>query len=140
MSKHSLFAYVDGADLHEIEGELDAKFVDFIRNRSWKLHIPWVVNQRGCTQGLRDGDLPTWDLGLNLVLPDIGHEPEGWFSDVEQIAKLAGELHSQFGRDFVIGIADTKTGITEDLFDVDSDTPDLALLRQVIGVEPPKIG
>ncbi|RST46245.1 hypothetical protein EJI01_28460 [Variovorax sp. MHTC-1] len=139
MSKHTLFAYIEGADLEEIEEELEAKLVDFVKKRAWKLHIPWVVNQRGSTEGLRDGDLPTWDLGLNLILPDTGREPEGWFSDVEQIAQFAGGLHSYFGRVFIIGLADAKTGITEDLFDVDSDAPDLVLLRQVIGVDPPKI-
>lgn len=136
MPKHTLYAYVDGADLLEIETALEKKLDDLVQRTLWRCGIPRVVNQRGAAAGLQEGGLPSWDIGLNFDLPDVGQEPEGWFSDVERIAGIAGQLHSLFGRDFVMGIADTKTGLTEDLFDVDSATPDLAELRQIIGVGP----
>ena len=53
-----------------------------------------------------------WDLGVNLELPDAGREPPGWFSDVEEIAVFLRLLSDESGRDFVIGIADAKTGIS----------------------------
>ena len=134
MSKHTLYAYVDGADLLEIETALEEKLDYLVARMPWQYEVPRVVNQRGAVIGLRDGDLPLWDLGLNYDLPDVGQEPDGWFSDVERIACIAGELYSLFGRGFVIGIADAKTGVTEDLFDVESVTPDLLELRSIIGV------
>lgn len=138
MSKHTLFAYVDGADLHGIADSVERRLAAFARESDWRVAAPFVVNQRGTDDGLPAGDLPPWHLGLNLSLPDVGHEPEGWFLDVERIARFMGRLHAHFERDFVIGIADNGTGIEEDLFTIASDLPDLARLRQVIGVEPPK--
>ena len=138
MPKHVLFAYIDGADLHEVADSLEERLVAFAEEDDWRVAEPVVVNQRGSENGLRAGDLPSWDLGLNLSLPDIGREPEGWFLDVERIARFMGHLHGQFKRDFIIGIADVGTGISEDLFAVESDVPDLALLRQIIEVEPPE--
>lgn len=138
MSKHTLFAYVDGADLHDIADSVERRLDAFARGRDWRVAVPFVVNQRGTDDGLRAGDLPPWHLGLNLSLPDVGDEPEGWFLDVERIARFMRRLHAHFERDFVIGIADNGTGVAEDLFTIESDLPDLARLRQVIGVEPPK--
>jgi hypothetical protein len=43
-------------------------------------------------------------------------EPAGWFADVEAIARFFGNLHGEFGRDFVVGISDAQTGIAEDLY------------------------
>jgi len=136
MSKHTLYAYVEGADLHEIVESMQGCLDAFAKEGGWRVAAPSVVNQRGTEKGLRDGDLPLWDLGLNLELPDIGDAPEEWFLDVERIARFMGRLHAQFERDFVIGIGNNATGITEDLFTVESDAPDLAELRQIIGVEP----
>ena len=73
-------------------------------------------------------------MGLNLELPDPGTESPGWFADVEAVAQFLGTLHRECGRDFVIGIGNTETGITDDLFDVSTGSPDLARLRAIIGV------
>ncbi|MGJ7498620.1 hypothetical protein ACSFA8_26685 [Variovorax sp. RT4R15] len=135
MPQHTLFAYVDGADLHAVAASLEECLNTFAQEGDWRATAPMVVNQQGALDGLRAGDLPSWDLGLNLSLPDVGREPERWFVDVERIALFLGRLHGQFERDFIIGIADNSTGISEDLFTVDSDVPNLARLREVIGVE-----
>jgi hypothetical protein len=71
-----------------------------------------------------------------LKLPDAGKETAGWFGDVEAIALFLAELHAATGRDFVIGIHDNEAGVSEDLFNVNSATPDLAQLRAIIGVGP----
>lgn len=70
-----------------------------------------------------------------LSSSDVGDEPDGWFQDVERIARFLGRLHVQFERDFVIGIGNNATGISEDLFTVESDAPDLTELRQIIGAD-----
>lgn len=78
-------------------------------------------------------DLPDWDLGLNLPLPEVGKEPNGWFSDVEAIALFLATLARKTGREFVIGISDLGRGLSEDLAYVDAAPPDLQNLRAVIG-------
>ena len=93
-----------------------------------------MVSQKTDVSGSHPDDLPDWDLGLNLTLPDTGDEPDGWFGDVERIAEYLAKLHSTFAREFVIGIADNATGVTEDLFFVESNAPDLGRLRSAIGV------
>jgi hypothetical protein len=135
MPKHTLYAYVDGADLEDVAAMLEARFMEFVARRRWVAGVASVVNQQygedTCTQ---PGDLPLWDLGLNLQLPDPGTESPGWFADVEAVAQFLGTLHHESGRDFIIGIADTETGITDDLFPVSTDSPDLGRLRAIIGV------
>ena len=135
MPRHTLYAYVDGADLEDVAELLDSRFAEFVASRDWVVGTPSVVNQRHgeetCTQ---PGDLPLWDLGLNLELPDPDTEPPGWFADVEAVAQFLGTLHREYGRQFAIGIAEAETHITEDIFYVTTDSPDLAELRAIVGV------
>jgi hypothetical protein len=136
MPRHTLFAYVDGSNLDDIADALEERLGAFVDGRRWVAGEAWVVNQQqeldeSCTQ---PEDIPQWDLGLNLHLPDPGMEPAGWFADVEAIAGFLGTLHEEFGRDFVIGIADNQTGIGEDLYSIDDSSPDLEKLAQIIGV------
>ncbi len=135
MSQHTLYAYVDGADIGDVAESLTPRFSRFVRSRHWIAGHAWVVNQRhGQDTCTRPGDLPLWDFGLNLELPELGAESEGWFADVEAIAGFLGTLNRECGRSFVVGIADTTTGVTEDLFEVSTDSPDLGKLRAMIGV------
>lgn len=77
--------------------------------------------------------MPDWDLGINLALLDPGAEPDGG-GDVERIVGHLAKLYSAFDRELVIGIADNIRGVAEDLFFVESGTPDLDRLRSAIGV------
>jgi hypothetical protein len=135
MPRHTLYAYVDGADLERVAEFLEARFEQFVAGRHWTAGLASVVNQRqGGETCRRPGDLPLWDLGLNLELPDVGTEPPGWVADVDAVAQFLGTLHRECGRSFVIGIADSHTGLTEDLFHISTDAPDLGTLRAIIGV------
>ncbi len=135
MARHTLYAYAQGSDLQDVADQIEARIERFIRDVRWRYGKPWLVNQRRTDDAtLRPGDLPDWDLGLNLDLPDPPQEPEGWFDDVERIAMFFAELRSATGRDYVIGIGDNEQGFSEDLFFINSDSPDLGLLRRIIGV------
>lgn len=134
MSKHTLYAYVEDSDLEEIAATVTACLDDFVGKTQWMGTTPVVVNQRHSAEGLREGDLPLWDLGLNVALPEVGQEYDGWFGDVEKIALFLARLREQFQRDFVLGVAIGTTGNAEDLFYVDSAKPNLLELRQIIGV------
>jgi len=135
MPRHTLYAYVDGADLEDVATMLEARFMEFVASRQWVAGGASVTNQRHgqetCTQ---PGDSPLWDLGITLQLPNPGAGSPGWFADIEAVAQFLGTLHRESGRDFIIGIADTETGITDDLFTVSTDSPDLGRLRAIIGV------
>ena len=135
MPRHVLYAYVDGSDFDDrVASALDVEFVAFVTGRRWVAGKAWAVNQRHSEDLSHPNDLPDWDLGLNLELPDPGKEAPGWFSDVEAIARFLGRLHAEFDRTFIIGIADTNTGITQDLFDTSTPSPDLSQLKAIIGV------
>jgi hypothetical protein len=135
MSRHTLYAYVEGSDLHDVAETLNLRLSAFLASREWHCAKVWLVNQsRPDDPSLQPGDLPDWELGINLELPDPGRERPGWFSDIEAIARFFGVLHKDTGRCFVIGIGDNDTRISEDLFFVESASPDLSQLRQIIGV------
>src|SRR5262245_55204738 len=98
---------------------MEARFREFIASRRWVTGSASVVNQRHdegtCT---KPGDLPLWDLGITLPLPDPGAELAGWFADLEAIAQVLGTLHRECGRDFVVAIADAETNVTHAFFTV----------------------
>ena len=79
MPRHTLFAYVDGSDLHGIATELESQLAQFVAHTGWTWGQPWVVNQkREDDPSLGPDDLPDWELGLNMELPEPGTEPAGW--------------------------------------------------------------
>ena len=136
MARHTLYAYVDGSDLDDVADEFGAKLREFVASDGWRLRRPTMVDQRRENDPtLGPENLPDWELGVNLELPDPGDEPRGWFADVERIARFLGTLHESHGRDFVIGIGDNASGRSEDLFFVDCGEPNLLRLRQIIGVK-----
>lgn len=134
MKRHTLYAYVDGSDLEDVAAPIEEGLLVLAAAPGWVASRPTVVNQKARVSDGRPGDLPDWDLGINFALPDPGTEPDGWFGDVERIAEHLAKLHLAFDREFVIGIADNVKGVAEDLFSVESGTPDLARLRSAIGV------
>ena|SRR5688500_11624803 len=124
MPRHTLYAYVEGSDLDGIAPALEARLDRFVNETPWRHAKPWVINQT----------VEGWDLGLNMHLPD--DEPPGWFADVETMVKFLAPLQEEIGRAFVLGFSDNERGFTEDLpFEIDSRSPDLALLRRIIGVK-----
>lgn len=134
MGRHVLFAYVDGSDLDEVAHSIETEFSGFIRESRWKFAAPYVVNQqypKGPTHSAED--LPDWDLGLNVSVPDPGIELVDWMDDILQIAHFLERLQESTHRDFVIGICDLTSGVAEDLFYVESPSPDLSMLVSIIG-------
>jgi hypothetical protein len=129
----TLYAYVDGADLEEVEALIERRLSAFITTRTW-IADPQLVNQRHA-RNPRDqpDDLPLWDLGVNLVIPDGSNRTE-WFGDLESLVRELAALHAQVGRNFVVGIYDSESGVAEDLFFVDSESPSIQSLREIIGV------
>jgi hypothetical protein len=129
----TLYAYVDGADLEGVAQAIEHRLSTFIASRTW-FSRPDLVNQRHDPDP-RDNtdDLPLWDLGVNVAMPQEPF-PGDWFRDVEALIRELAELRSQVGRDFVVGIHESESGIAEDLFFVDSDTHSMQTLREIIGV------
>ena len=135
MPKHTLYAYVDGSDNEDIEDSIVVSINDFLLGRNWVCRNPVLVNQKHIDDPtLGRNDAPDWDLGINIDLPEAGDEPPGWFSDINAVAYFLGELHEQTNRDFIIGIGDNETGISEDLFQIDSNKPDIDKLKNIVGV------
>ena len=76
MSRYVLFAYVDGFDLHDVATEIERRLQEFLETTRWTLDRPWLVNDRTEDDpSLTPGDLPTWNLGLNVKLPDTASAP-----------------------------------------------------------------
>ena len=108
----------------------------------WGLAAPEIVNEissLGDQSGHRE--LPPWDVGLSLALPDAGCAPCGWFRDVERFARITGDIVSHTGHRFVVGVAECDAGLWEDLFVIDTPTPDVVALAAVVtrltGLPPP---
>jgi len=134
MAIHTLYAYVDGYDLEEVQTQILQALTTFVAGRKWSRKTT-VVNERELPNSNdTPGDLPRWDLGLTHELPDRGNEVSGWFDEVEIIAVFLGILSKNSGRQFVIGMADNGTGVTTDLLLVATPDVDLVKLRKAVGV------
>lgn len=135
MARQTLFAYVDGSDLSEVAETIESALETLVASTSWVLTKPKVVNQvHERDDSYRPEDLTDWELGLNLDLPDPDAEPAGWFEDVEKVARIVGQIAQRTRRGFIIGIGESDTGVSEDLFYVENDELDLERLRDVVGV------
>jgi hypothetical protein len=134
MPKQTLFAYVQGTDLDDVLASFEARFDALVASRKWRLGDVWVVNQRTP----ETGKATEWDLGFNLTLPAKKTRPDDWIEDLVAIATTFGELQRETKRSFVIGIHDSKTDTTQDLFFVDSDAPDLEKLRAAVSAATAK--
>jgi hypothetical protein len=132
--KHTLYAYAEGNDLHEVADTLDAAFTKLIAESGWVCGQPSQVNQRRDEDpSLGPDDQPDWEIGLNLSLPNPGMEPLGWFADVERIVEALERMHMETGRDFVLGIGHEGHGISEDVAFIGEQSVDRAWLRRAFG-------
>ncbi|HIG28378.1 MAG TPA: hypothetical protein EYQ50_11490 [Verrucomicrobiales bacterium] len=91
---------------------------------------------RRCTDDTsrQPGDLPDWELGFSITLPESGNEIPGWHSDIIAAGQFLAMLSFEFPSEFVIGFVDTRTGISEDLHFVQPADADLNRLRALIDV------
>jgi hypothetical protein len=134
MRKHILYAYAEGSDFDLVARSITERLEEVVSTRTWTTGEASVVNQR-TDDGTAEG---SWELGINLELPDPGLEPEDWFSDIEEIAVACNEVSRTHQVPFVIGISDQQTGIADDLFGLDGGFIDIERLKAIIGTEAPK--
>jgi hypothetical protein len=126
MAKLTLFAYAQGSNHSDVAAKVEERLDALVASRSWVTKDIWVVNQRV------PGDVPEWDLGLNLAVAPPRTRPAEWLDDVVAIAKVLGELHRDTGTKFVIGMHDDKTDTTRDLYVIDSAAPDPEKLKAAL--------
>lgn len=137
MAKRTLYAYVDGADLDDLEALLMPRLERFVSEAAWTRET-WVVNQRQEPDPTAAADdLPLWELGLNHELPDTGQDAPGWFDEIERMASFLGKLAVETEREFVLGVGDADSGTSDDAFFIEAQEVDLALLRTTFGADSP---
>jgi hypothetical protein len=92
----TLFVYVDGSDLDEIADLLMRRFTDFVQR--WDVATARVVNdRRPPSPGLREGDFPDWDLGLNFTIDRLPR------AKIEELVTFLSRLARETNREFIIG-------------------------------------
>ncbi len=128
MPTQTLFAYALGTDLDKVADGFQERFDALQSSHAWVLKDVWVVNQR-----LPDPPAAAqeWDLGFNLTLPAGKKRPADWTSDVLAIAKVFSELNKETSRQFVIGIADSKSD-PKDLFTIDHPSFEIEKLKTAL--------
>lgn len=133
MAARTLYAYVDGRDHEDVVATIEERLDALVAGRTWISPDVWVVNQRSSPPpGAKPGTPVDWDLGLNMTLAPSRKGAAGWIEDVLAIATALGALHRETRRRFVIGIHDAKTDRTNDLFVVETESPDLEKLRTAL--------
>lgn len=133
MPKHILYVYVDGRDLEGVASKLEPAIDDLLWRRTWIMPRPTLVNQKHAPEAAAGpGDLPGWDLGINLDVPDIGKEPDDWLDDVEFLVIAFWDLRKRFGQDFVLGIFEARSETTEDLGVINHKLPKIADIKKAI--------
>ena len=129
VARNSLYGYLVGPSLPEIERAVVAAIDEFVAQQTWVTSSPWSVHER---ESADDDETDGWRLGFHYQLPDPHDERPGWFADVERLLELSRKLLRTFQHDVLIGIADDRTGCGEDILAVDSDEPDLDYLRRFL--------
>src|SRR4051812_12387842 len=86
VARETLYGYLVGLDLSEIEEAVIATIDDFVARQEWIISTPWSVHEGGSAD---DDGTSGWRLGFHLQLPDPQDEVPGWFADVESLLQLA---------------------------------------------------
>jgi hypothetical protein len=133
MSSHIIYAYVDGSDLHEVAAHIESMLEGFVRGHRWQCAEPMLVNTpHPPDSAAAAGDLPLWDLGLNLAVPAGERDDEALLADLVALTEFLAHLHRDTTRDFVLGIADLRTGTSEDCLFVGEHVPSQSELRMLL--------
>ena len=92
----SVFVYVDGYDLAEVEDQLVDRLKEFVS--AWGIATARVVNDKlERTPDLGEDDLPAWNLGLNFAIDTLPREK------IQELVRFLSTLAKETGREFVIG-------------------------------------
>jgi hypothetical protein len=92
----TLYVYVDGSDLENIETDLLDRFSAFIAG--WGVDTAHIVNvKRPRTADLREGDLPDWNLGLNFTVDRLSRDK------IQELVRFLNGSVKETGREFAIG-------------------------------------
>lgn len=137
MSRHTFYAYAAGKDHFFLEEVIEDQVYSFIARRSWVCRDVVVVNQCGNDDdpALGPDDLPEWNIGLTLSLPGPGEAIPGWFDDIKATALFFHECAIVNDYQYVLGIYDMDRRVSEDLFWIGKEMPDLSELQQILKVE-----
>ena len=120
LERDVLFAYVDGSDLDDAAPLLRERLTALVSSASWACRV-WLVDQRHGDEPLQPGDLPSWDLGVNLDARLV--EADAYRQDLVRLYRGLKVLAAETGRDFVLGVNG------EDLVYTSSGLTDAELLR-----------
>ncbi len=133
MSRHVLYAYADGPDLLERVDRLHQAIEGLIAVRRWDQARPQQVNQLH-QLAPREGplDLPQWEVGVLLLLPQHDRDPSGWFDDVAAIVAFLESLAQREDIGFVFGVRDDETGLAADIVRVTGPGSDLDAVHAAI--------
>jgi hypothetical protein len=133
MGRRVLYVYLDESEPNGAGGRVAAELERAVSVSAWTLAAPAIVNDVGSRgDASRHRDLPPWDVGLTLALPESGCEPCEWFRDVERFARITGEVVSRTGCHFVLGVAEYDAGLWQDLFVIDTPAPDVVVLAAAV--------
>ena len=103
----SLYAYVDGSNLEDVEATLYQAFKDFVS--TWDVPSAQVINDRyDRTPNLQPGDLPDWNLGLNADIADLNRQ------NLTKLVVFLEVLTRTTGREFAIGGSLNESDFAED--------------------------
>jgi hypothetical protein len=134
MTDDTVYLLVDGFDLHEVAPLLRRRFTEFLEARSWVAAEAWFVDSMHETaERPPPGELPQWDMGLNLRFVAAPRaRPARWFDDVAATVEFLRALSTETKREFVVGaIFDDEPG--EDVFHVGAGPVDLERMRTYFG-------
>lgn len=102
----SIYAYIDGSDLQEVEDLLLKELTVFLKN--WDIESARVVNKRFLrTADLAPEDFPDWNLGLNFEMESMSRDK------VEALVEGLARIAVVTDREFVIGTS-YENGVNED--------------------------
>lgn len=136
MAGDVLYFYVEGSGFDSVAPSILAALFALETSRPWCRDF-WVVDDV-LPREPSDPTGPTFrNLGVNYELPARWSQSPEWIGDVEEIARQVDRLAAATGREFVMGMSNADTGITEDCMHFDGSGANLVDLRAWVGVTTP---
>ena len=109
----TIYLYVDGADLDDVDAELVAACSGFIAH--WQGPAITLVDERSpADPDARPDDLPDRHLGVHIDAGVLS------VAELDRLLAFAAGLAGRTGREFVLGLADRATNRCEDVCWIDA--------------------
>ena len=121
-----IYIYVDGSDNDTFKDQFIAEITALVCKSNGLFFVDDLFPREA---GMREEDLPDWNLGVNFELSEL---KEG---EIKEVIAFFVCLATKSRRDFVVGYLDRKLAFTEDIGFIEAFKPEDKIIDVLLSLK-----